>query len=59
MTTLILLNSIAAVVVVASLAAVIRLAYVTAGGRLDRARRRLELRRTLEAYRIGEERRAA
>jgi hypothetical protein len=59
MTTLIVLNSIAAVVVVAGLAVVARLGYATAEGRFDRTRHRLELRRGSEAGQVGEERRAA
>jgi hypothetical protein len=59
MPTLIVLNSIAALVVVAGLGAAARLGYVTAGGRFDRARGRLELRRGIEMYRDGEQRRAA
>jgi hypothetical protein len=59
MATLIVLNTIAALVVVAGLAAAARLGYVTAGGRFDRARGSLELRRGIQMYRDGEQRRAA
>jgi len=59
MTILIALNVIAALVVVTGLAAAARLGYVTAGGRFERARGRLELRRGIEMSGDGQQRRAA
>ena len=59
MTILTALNVIAALVVVTGLAAAARLGYVTAGGRFERARGRLELRRGIEMSGDGQQRRAA
>jgi hypothetical protein len=59
MTTIIIANSIAAAAVVAGLAAVIRMSHLTAGGRLDRTPRPLELQRGARAQRRTPDRLAA
>jgi len=59
MTALVVLNSIAALVVVAGLAAAIHFGYLTAGGRFDEARRTLELRLGRAEHPERQERRAA
>ena len=58
MTAIIILNSIAAVIVVAGLAAAMRFGHVTAGGRFERARR-FELPRRSAAGEGSNLRRAA
>jgi hypothetical protein len=58
-TALIVLNSIAAALVVLGLVAATRLGYVTAGGRFDLARRSFELRRGAAERDAAAERRAA
>ena len=59
MTALVVLNSIAAIVVVAGLAAAMRFGYVAAGGGFELADRRFELRRSAGEERPPAERRAA
>ncbi len=59
MTAIIIANSIAAAAVVLGLAAVIRLGHQTAGGRFNRALRRLELHHGSGAEQPTPERRAA
>jgi len=59
MTTIIIVNSITAAVVILGLAAVIRLGHLTAGGRFNRALHRLELHHGSCAGERMPERRAA
>jgi hypothetical protein len=59
MTTIIVVNSVTAAVVILGLAAVIRLGHLTAGGRFNRTLGRLELRHGSRAEQRTPERRAA